>query len=219
MDNRTTQKVVDFSRVRRAPSSAGPGSHGPRPARAYYSILFLDSGDHAADDGAEAPHFFHDLNCDQIIDAITAGREEYHLKPFFYAPLRRADAINYRHEVMQDLENTALLERVRSFARQMRKMRDYLVRQQKLYYKEQREAWFLDAIQVYCDAINTFAAGLCHTGLKSRGFLGFRDYLTDYAGSIVFNALLSQTNKLKDDLAMVKYCVLIKGRQVYGARL
>jgi DNA mismatch repair protein MutS len=211
MDNRTAQKVVDFSRVRLPARSAGPGSHGPRPARAYYSILFLHSDDRAADDGVEAPHFFRDLNCDQIVDAITAGREEYNLKPFFYAPLRRVDAINYRHEVMQDLENPALLERVRSFAQQMRTMRDYLVRQQKLSYKEQKEAWFLDAIGVYCDAINAFAAGLCDTDLKSRAFLGFRDHMIDYAGSVRFNSLLSKTNKLKADLATVKYCVLIKG--------
>jgi DNA mismatch repair protein MutS len=211
MDNRTNQKVVDLSRVRQPGRSAGPGSHGSRSARAYYSILFLDPGDRAADDGVEAPCFFPDLNCDQIVDAVTAGREEYNLKPFFYAPLRRVDAINYRHEVMQDLENTALLERVRSFAQQMRKMRDYLAHLQKLYYKEQKQAWLLDAIGVYCDAINAFATDLSDTILNSRGFLGFRDYVTDYARSAPFNALLSKTNKLKADLAAVKYCVLIKG--------
>jgi DNA mismatch repair protein MutS len=211
MDNRTTQKVVDFNRVRQPARSAGPVSHGARPARAYYSILFLNAGDRAADESVKAPHFFPDLNCDQIVDAITAGREEYNLKPFFYAPLRRVDAINYRHEVMQDLENTALLERVRSFAQQMRKMRDYLARLQKLSYKEQKQAWFLDAIGVYCDAIHAFATGLSDTDLKSRGFLGFRGYLTDYARSAPFTGLLSKTNTLKAALATVKYCVLIKG--------
>ncbi len=211
MDNRTNHKVVNLSRVRQPARPAGPGSHGPRPARAYHSILFLDPSDRAADDGVEAPHFFPDLNCDQIVDAVTAGREEYNLKPFFYAPLRRVDAINYRHEVMQDLEDTAILERVRSFAQQMRKMRDYLDHLQKLYYKEQKQAWFLDAIGVYCDAINEFATGLSDTAIKSRGFLGFRDYVTDYARSSPFNALLLKTNKLKADLATVKYCVLIRG--------
>jgi DNA mismatch repair protein MutS len=211
MDNPITQKVVDLRRVRQPARSTGPGSQGPHHARAYYSILFLDPSDRAADDGVEAPHFFPDLNCDQIVDAITAGREEYNLKPFFYAPLRRVDAISYRHEVMRDLENTTLLERVRSFARQMRKMRDDLVRLQKLSYKEQKQAWFLDAIGLYCDAINAFAADLSDTDLKSRGFLGFRDHLTQYASSARFNALLSKTNKLKADLAMVQYCVLIKG--------
>lgn len=30
----------------------------------------------------EAPEFFHDLNIDQIVAAVT-GKDEYHLKPFF----------------------------------------------------------------------------------------------------------------------------------------
>ena len=69
---------------------------------AFYSILFETADDRIGDDTLEAPAFFVDLNCDQIVAAVTAGKDEYNLKPFFHACLPRVDAIQYRHEVMQD---------------------------------------------------------------------------------------------------------------------
>jgi hypothetical protein len=177
----------------------------------FHSILFESPEDRTEDNAPEAPDFFVDLNCDQIVDGITVGKEEYNLKPFFYACLCRIDAIKYRQEVMQDLEDALLLERVNSFARKMRDMREHLVRVQKLYDKENKQAWFLEAVEIYCDAINSFVHDLSNADLKSRGFLGFRDYLTSYAGSVHFTSLLAETKKLKADLATVKYCVLIKG--------
>ncbi len=177
----------------------------------FHSILFERTEDRIEDEALEAPHFFVDLNCDQVVDAITAGKEEYNLKSLFHACLRRIDAIEYRHEVMQDLENASLLERVYSFARGMRDMREHIVRVKKLYYKEQKQAWFLDTIEIYCDTVNSFADDLSNADVQSRGFLGFRDYLASYVGSACFTALLSETKKLKADLSTVKYCVLIKG--------
>ncbi len=89
----------------------------------FYSILFETPADRIGDDGLEAPEFFADLNCDQIVDAITAGREEYNLKPLFHACLPHLDAVQYRHEVMQDLELPPLYECVSLFAGKMRGVR------------------------------------------------------------------------------------------------
>jgi len=47
--------------------------------------------------------------------------------------------------------------------------------------------------------------------LKSRGFLAFREYLTNHADSERFTSLLAETKKLKADLSSIKYCLLIKG--------
>ena len=52
------------------------------PARPFGSILFPDR---IVDVSAFAePAFFSDLNLDQAVDAITAGAQEYELKPFFH---------------------------------------------------------------------------------------------------------------------------------------
>lgn len=70
------------------------------------------------------------------------------------------DAIHYRHEIMQDLENVLLYEHIRSFIQKLRAMREDLVQADKRYYRYQKESWFLDAVEVYCDAINCLAHDL-----------------------------------------------------------
>jgi DNA mismatch repair protein MutS len=144
----------------------------------FHSILFERTDDGVKDDALNAPVFFPDLNLDQIIDAITAGRDEYNLKPFFYVSLNYIDAIKYRHEIMQDLENATLFKHATSFAQKMHTMREHLAQADKLYYKYQKEAWFLDAVEIYCDTIIWFADELSIAALKSRGFVAFREYLT-----------------------------------------
>ncbi len=49
----------------------------------FQSILFGKNIDKLRTNSPEAPPFFADLNLDQIVDAITEGKQEYNLKPFF----------------------------------------------------------------------------------------------------------------------------------------
>ena len=172
------------------------------------SILFARPDDRT--EPQHAPACFVDLNLDQIVDAVTEGWADYNLKPFFHAPLNRIDAIAYRHEVFQDLENPELLEHVRSFAQSMREVRAHLAQAEKLYYQHQKEAWFLYAVEIYCDAVEGFSADLSTVTLKSRGFRAFRDYLTGYAAGRDFISFGEETRTLAADLSQVQYCVLIK---------
>jgi DNA mismatch repair ATPase MutS len=179
----------------------------------FHSILF--EGDHVTrGEAVEAPDFFRDLNLDQIVDAITAGRQRYNLKPFFYASLTDLSAIAYRHEIMRDLENEALLQSIKSFSSQMRSMRALLTAAEKLYYKYQEEAWFLDAAAIYCETVEKLLHDLDQCDPHSRGLLAFRRYLAEYAGSGRFKALLQEAKKLKSDLSAIRYCLLIKGRSI-----
>ncbi|MBM4140783.1 MAG: hypothetical protein FJ242_04700 [Nitrospira sp.] len=92
----------------------------------FHSILFERAEDSIKLESLTAPAFFADLNLDQIIDAVTAGREEYHLKSFFYVSLNNIDGIEYRHEIFQDIENTELFDHIKSFAQKMCVMREHL---------------------------------------------------------------------------------------------
>ena len=75
------------------------------------SILFARREDRLSAQGANAPAFFTDLNLDQIVDAVTSGCKDHDLTPFYYFSLNTVDTIRYRHEVFQDLEIPASLEK------------------------------------------------------------------------------------------------------------
>jgi DNA mismatch repair ATPase MutS len=176
-----------------------------------YSILFETPPDRVGTDSADEPSFFADLNCDQIVAAITAGREEYDLAGFFYAQLRRVEAIDYRHEVMRDLDATPLKQRVEAFAQAMRDIRNLLRRIEKLHCREQRQALFLDAVELYCTAVRSLAQALAELTPRSRGFRRLRDELNAYAASSRFKALTAGVNELQTGLADIEYCVQIQG--------
>ena len=181
---------------------------------AFHSILYENTGDGDRTETREVPAPFGDLNLDQIIDAVTAKKEEYDLKPFFYSPLRDVDTVRYRQEVARDLEKGTVLESIRSFAQGMLRMRRYLASIRKLYYKYHKEGWYLEAMAAYCEAVTGLAHDLDSVDLQSRGLLAFRAYLASYVRSGDFTSLVADTEKVKAELSTVRYCVIIKGRLV-----
>ncbi|MDA8088090.1 MAG: hypothetical protein M0Z75_15505 [Nitrospiraceae bacterium] len=180
----------------------------------FNSILFKKAGESIRKETLEAPACFVDLNLDQIMEAVTEGRQEYNLKPFFYTPLGDVDSIAYRHEIFLDLESQNVFGNIKSFAQRMRAMREHLARAEKLYYKLQKERFFLKAVEIYCDAVTGLDADLALSDLKSHGLVAFREYLADYVGSGPFALLLSETKKLLADLSSIKYSLLIKDNSI-----
>ena len=190
----------------------------PLEVAQFRSILFDDANAGTAIEGAQAPEFFRDLNLDQVVESTVANRDEYNLKPFFHTPLTNPRSVNYRYEVFRDLENQELLGYVRAFAQEMRSMRNYLTQEEKFYYQRQKQSWFLDAVDIYCKAIGELARILQRTDLNSRGFLGFRAYLSHYAESDDFTSLVAETQKLKSDLAEIRYSLYIQGKRITVSR-
>jgi hypothetical protein len=180
----------------------------------FESILFNKTVEGANEVSSEAPAFFVDLNLNQIIDAITADRDIYNLQPFFYTPLHSEDAIQYRHENMQELKNENLMAAIKSFAENMVVIRRYLALSEKLIYKNFKEGWFLEAAKLYCETISSLVHDLSLMDLNSRGFLAFRDYLTKYTGTDSFTGLVTDTKKLSADFSVVKYSLHINGLTV-----
>ena len=180
----------------------------------FESILFNKIDGSKRKVTSKMPAYFVDLNLNQIVDAVTANKESYNLKPFFYTPLHDEDIIQYRHEIMKELENETLMENIKSFAEKMVVTRRCLALAEKLRFKKVKEGWLLEAAAIYCDTVNSLVNDLSQIELKSRGFFSFRDYLTDYTTSEEFTAFREETKKLKDDFSSIKYSVIIDGLTV-----
>ena len=161
-----------------------------------------------------APDFFVDLNLDQVVAAIIARRDEYNLQPFFHSPPPDLETVHYRHEVMQDLEQDTVIGFVKAFSAKMRSMREQIGRLNKLHYRLQKEAVFLDAIAFYCDAVSQLAKDLRAADLKSRGLDGFRRHVDDYVQSRAFLTLENSMKEIKRDLAAIEYVLLIGNSSV-----
>ena len=180
----------------------------------FHSILFKRSEDIIKTETFRAPDYLVDLNLNQIIDSLTTGKEEYNLKPFYYTPLSDINAIIYRQEIMQDLENSILFEKILSFADKMRTIRTQLTRALKLYYKYHKERWFLEIVSTYCNAVEQLKDDLLSANINSPGLVSFRSYLLNYLQSDRFNLIASGTKKIITDLSSIQYCVRLRDLSV-----
>jgi hypothetical protein len=147
------------------------------------------------------------------MEVITSGKQDYHLPPFFYFALDDIDLIRYRQEIFRDLDEE-LLDRAEFFTEKMAIARRYITLSEKLHYRFHREGWFLEAALVYIDALTGLLSDLRKTSIKSRGLLGFRDFLETYAASDRFTTFVSEAKRLKMELENIQYLVNIRGSRV-----
>lgn len=176
-----------------------------------HSLLFTSSNGYFDPQDTAAPECFPDLNLDQVIDSILTQKQGYDLAPFYYAYPRDAATIRHRQDVFRDLESESLLQHIRNFAEQLIVARRYLDLTGKLHYRYHHRGWFLEAAAVYVEAVSRLADDLFGSALRSRALIDFRDSLTRYTESPEFVALVEDTHQRKEDLAAVRYSIIIKG--------
>jgi DNA mismatch repair protein MutS len=191
---------------------------------ALHSILFAGEGIPRGTEASPEPVFFTDLNLDQVIASVTADKDDYTLRPFFYSPLSEPDAVSYRQEVFQDLERPDVYELVAAFARQTLVAKfGYRTREMQKdhgldYGHYHRARWFLNAVDEYCEAVTALAGGLGEVTVGSRGLLGLQRYLERYVSSAAFTGLQAETRRLEEALDEVEYCIVVKGDRVTVGR-
>ena len=176
-------------------SPGGPATTGGEPFR---SLLFPGAADESREEVHEVPDFFRDLHLDRVVEAITAGRQEYDLVPFFHENLTDPDAVAYRQEVMRDMENGALRNAVSSFAERMRTRHRWSGLATRLRYPLERQRWHLASVEMYAEAVQGLSGDIATLDLASRGLRAFRAHLAAHAHSASFRTLVDEAREIAD---------------------
>lgn len=172
-----------------------------------------------ADTVSSEPSYFHDLNLDQVVDGITAGRSRHHLTPEFWTPIRDLDILAYRHEVFDDLFRSDIGSVVRSFT-QRRLVYQFQTRTNEIRDDDHglqhhyRTRFFLNAVEEYCQATLDLCHGLEVAGAGSRALRGLTRYLQGYVRSSTFQTLKTQAQIIHTALSDIHYVIVIRGDKI-----
>lgn len=171
-----------------------------------------------ANDDTLGKSALHDLQLEDVITVITAGRELYDLAPFYRAHAVDLAVVRYRQEVMRALERPVPRQAVDTFAERMRTMRLYVGMTTGREHELVRQRWHLAAAEAYVEAVQGLHDGLAHDDLEARGLLGLRAWLTGYVDSNDFQALAAEVRSLANALAGLRYGLVVRGNVVEVCR-
>jgi DNA mismatch repair ATPase MutS len=180
---------------------------------AFRSVLFPREGLLPAE-AIEQPECFVDLNLDQIVSRITAGKEEYDLGAFFHATLHEPADVVWRQEIMRDLEDPRTFEAIKTFERGLREMRKCVAQASKLRFELQAQRWFLDAVRSYAEAVTRLASALSELRLGSHGLIAFRQDIAACVASERYVRLIQRADAIAVQLSGVRYAIQIDGLTV-----
>jgi hypothetical protein len=149
------------------------------------TLLFASSTDGATTGESPSPACLVDLGLDQVFTAVVQGREDYGLAALYHDPVATPDDIAYhRHEVMRELDGTEWTKCVQVFAREMATMRRNLAQSTTLHYVRQRQSWFLDAADVYVQAVARLSDQFSAMQPTSRAFAGSSRWMVSVGVSL-----------------------------------
>ncbi|HTX63790.1 MAG TPA: hypothetical protein VMD28_09125, partial [Acidimicrobiales bacterium] len=173
---------------------------------------------HAVAEGAQRDHA-SDLHLDQVVSGITGDRDDRDLlEALLFERSRDVEVVHHRQDVFRDLEDQSAWSALCGFSSSVREVLSHLAQAREMRVVEQRRAWALDGVSIYCGAVRSLAASLRDVPLRSAGMLGFRRYLDTYAGSEEFGHLDAETGECKAALDSVTYCAQINGPRVTVTR-
>ncbi|MCK9170816.1 MAG: hypothetical protein M0P01_10420 [Treponema sp.] len=180
-----------------------------------YSILFPEGT--VCNLQKNQPACFKDLGLDQLFTGFTAASDQ--IRSVLYTPLSETKLIQYRQDVMRDLENKEARELFSDFANlicnvngEMNTIRKtfpdfagpvprYMV-QGRLFYCAER----------YCNAVTECYEKSRNFVFKSAGLSGCIGYLKQYYKSAPFVNFREQVKRLHSEADSMHYCMLIKDR-------
>jgi hypothetical protein len=131
----------------------------------FYSILFPSRELHEQPRRQVEPDYFKDLNLDQVFTTILTEekafgqkvKKKFGLEGFFYTPLRDAETVVYRQDVLRELEDDRLRGCIASLPAPstdrgaMDYVHDSLTSMQKWRDNYLTRGQLLDCVEKYCE--------------------------------------------------------------------
>ncbi|MFF5259833.1 hypothetical protein ACFY4C_12870 [Actinomadura viridis] len=188
----------------------GDGRWRRRPSGRWRIIRSLLFGEHGVPAGPEPePEYFHDLNLDQVVRAVTREHAGFGLETFFHLPLRDPELIGFRQAIFRELEDPARYEVAERFTTGMARTRRRLEIMGRTKHPPQAHRWFLEAVLEYEATVLGLAEGL--EPATAPGLRGLREDLSEHVAAASFTGPGEEARRLRDRLGQVAYDLFLRG--------
>lgn len=196
------------------PDGQAPGAQALEDTREMFQDLFLVRIFDAAY-GSLAPRRKSPYDS-QFAQDDEPWRSEVleNLRKVFASPSVDAALVRRRQEIARDLARDDIATLMRRFQTAMADMREAERRAQKAWSRIEGQGWFLDAVQVYCRALEDLQAGLEGTPPRAGALERLLADLASYRQGSAHGALRQGVDLLRGELSEVRYAVRIAGDQV-----
>lgn len=178
------------------------------------SVLYRDPSRRPGPPPDRLREVLADLQLDEVVAGITAGRESYDLVPLLLDPLDDPADVAHRHEVVTDLGRPEVRGALEAYARGMIRVRDCLDAVASRHYPRERQRWQLDAAAAYTAAVLRLREDLGRADPKATALVELGRYLDRYLGSAAWRTLHDEGERLQDELGRIRYNLLLRGDRV-----
>ncbi len=144
-----------------------------------------------------------DLNAERIVNAVFARtkKDRDKLEMLFYYPLRDADPVSFRLEIMQDIRDIpALYDVLMEFSKALPDIRDVYAKSKTGRNADQDAARLLECACDYIQAVNSFVEKTRPMDLKSRGMQRLREHFSKIYDSKEYKTLSEEATTLDRDV-------------------
>ena len=182
----------------------------------FYSILFCNKEQYESKRETTEPECFKDLNLRQVFSPVLKEKKKFRLEEFFYTMLHEKSTIEYRQNIMRELENDELCTVFDEFSKTvydigcgMENTREILSSRDDFHNNYVTRGYMLDYADEYCKTVSSLFETLANKNLVSKGLSDFYEYIKEYICSSEFQNLSDRVKKLREEFATVHYCMLI----------
>ena len=166
---------------------------------------------------APVPAYFPDLQLDQLVGAVVAGREKHRLEPAFATRLSDPAAIERRQAVFADLAGAPLRTALRAFGDGLARYERQIEEAARVRHPRQAQRWRLNAVASYAAVIDAVATAGDDAAPSSAGLREWLQWLRRYTADPGFAEMAAGARALVAELEGLRYTLSISGEGIVAS--